>query len=154
MIENKQLWWDDELEAIIGLTWVDFGRVNTKEYKGGKWKEAMHEILIKMYGYYLGDRIDMFIQHRDKTFVYEKTKKTTASASSVSSLPSSSSAEMAASESNETVFRGVNREFSSINIKIQQCSTKQVPIGPWVVADTCDICLYTLAHDTRTCCIS
>jgi hypothetical protein len=73
--ENKPSWWDDDLEQIIGLKWSDFRGVNTKEYKGGKWKEAMHEIIVKIYRYHLGNEMDNYIQFRDENFEYKKTSR-------------------------------------------------------------------------------
>ena len=73
--ENKPSWWDDDLEQIIGLKWSDFSGVNTKEYKGGKWKEAMHEIIVKIYRYHLGNEMDNYIQFRDENFEYKKTSR-------------------------------------------------------------------------------
>ena len=52
-----------------------FTGINTKEYKGGQWKEAMFEICLKIYGYYLGDSLDNFIKFRGEDFVLKGKKK-------------------------------------------------------------------------------
>ena len=69
-IINKPEWFDEVLEKDVGVTWECFSGVNTRFRKQ---KDAMYLILLKMYKFYLGDRVDEFCLSKTKEDRFDKT---------------------------------------------------------------------------------
>ena len=71
VLENRPKWFDQALENKIEVTWDNFTGVNGVNTK----KRAIFEIILAIYRFYLGDKVDDFYLDRSEELNMKKISK-------------------------------------------------------------------------------